>query len=128
MFSALTMNSATIKIMPRGKAKNQQSLRRGTMKKNSLGESFACLIRHALSLLLFAYFGASQAAAPLRSLHALVVDDATGEILLQKDADVAVPIASLTKLMTAVVVLDAVQPMDQSIRIERSDLYSMGRT
>ena len=54
--------------------------------------------------------------------HALVVDDATGQVLMTRDADAVVPIASLTKLMTAMVVLDArVAPTDD-LRIEPADV------
>jgi len=43
----------------------------------------------------------------LRSGFALVLDQGTGQTLVEKQAGVAVPIASLTKLMTAMVLLDA---------------------
>jgi D-alanyl-D-alanine endopeptidase (penicillin-binding protein 7) len=43
----------------------------------------------------------------LRSASALVQDQGTGELLLQKNTDAALPIASITKLMTAMVLLDA---------------------
>jgi D-alanyl-D-alanine endopeptidase (penicillin-binding protein 7) len=61
----------------------------------------------------------------LRSGSALVVDEGTGRILLSKNADVARPIASLTKLMTAAVVLDAHQPMDQVIEITDADIDTL---
>jgi D-alanyl-D-alanine carboxypeptidase/D-alanyl-D-alanine endopeptidase (penicillin-binding protein 7) len=56
------------------------------------------------------------------SAHALVIDEATGEVLLEKDADTAAPIASITKLMTAMVVLDAALDADEPIRIDASDM------
>jgi len=43
----------------------------------------------------------------LRSASALVLDQATGQALLEKQAGAVQPIASLTKLMTAMVLLDA---------------------
>src|ERR1035438_3542852 len=43
----------------------------------------------------------------LKSASALVLDQTTGQTLLEKQAGIAVPIASLTKLMTAMVLLDA---------------------
>ncbi|MGC9162626.1 MAG: D-alanyl-D-alanine endopeptidase [Thiomonas sp.] len=61
----------------------------------------------------------------LRSGSALVVDEGTGRILLSKNADIARPIASLTKLMTAAVVLDAHQPMDQVIEITDADIDTL---
>lgn len=57
----------------------------------------------------------------LRSSVALVVDPRTGKILYDKNSSAVLPIASVTKLMTAMVVLDAKQPLDEKIRIEASD-------
>lgn len=57
----------------------------------------------------------------LRSAAVLVKDQLTGEFLLYKQADVAMPIASLTKLMTAMVILDAQLDMTQIITIEEAD-------
>lgn len=57
----------------------------------------------------------------LRSSVALVVDPVTGRILYDKNSSAVLPIASLTKLMTAMVVLDGGQPLDEKIRIERED-------
>lgn len=61
----------------------------------------------------------------LRSGSALVVDEGTGHILLSKNADTARPIASLTKLMTAAVILDAHQPMDQVLEITDADIDTL---
>ena len=57
----------------------------------------------------------------LRSGVALVVDPATGEILYEKNSRAVLPIASITKLMAAMVVLDAKQPMTERITIEEAD-------
>ncbi len=56
------------------------------------------------------------------SQHALVFEEESGRILLQKDANAVVSIASLTKLMTAMVVLDAQQNMQELIQIEQADV------
>lgn len=56
----------------------------------------------------------------LRSKAALVVD-VFGNTLYQREADQAVPIASLTKLMTAMVILDAGLALDEKIEITRDD-------
>ena len=58
----------------------------------------------------------------MRSFAVLVVDQDTGEPLISKNADVVVPIASLTKLMTALVVLDAHPPMDEVLEISDEDV------
>jgi D-alanyl-D-alanine endopeptidase (penicillin-binding protein 7) len=57
----------------------------------------------------------------LRSAAALVKDQHTGELLLTKQAETAMPIASITKLMTAMIILDARLDMEESITIEKSD-------
>jgi D-alanyl-D-alanine carboxypeptidase/D-alanyl-D-alanine endopeptidase (penicillin-binding protein 7) len=61
-------------------------------------------------------------AVPFGSQSVLVVEDDTGKVLLEKNASQVVPIASLTKLMTAMVVLDARQDMNEQIEIEKSDV------
>ncbi|WP_338681925.1 M56 family metallopeptidase [Janthinobacterium sp. TB1-E2] len=58
---------------------------------------------------------------PVSAKHMLVFDDASGKVLMAKDADAVVPIASITKLMTAMVVLDAGQDHDEQVRIVRAD-------
>jgi len=58
----------------------------------------------------------------LVSSVALVVEEDTFEVLFAKNPDVPLPIASITKLMTAMVVLDAGQSMDEIIRITQADL------
>lgn len=67
-------------------------------------------------------FSAAAIAVPFGSQSVLVVEDDTGKILLEKNADRVAPIASLTKLMTAMVVLDARQDLDELIEIDRSDV------
>jgi D-alanyl-D-alanine endopeptidase (penicillin-binding protein 7) len=57
----------------------------------------------------------------IRSKIALVVDAKTSEELLAKEADRVVPIASITKLMTAMVVLDAKPPMEEMLKISDED-------
>lgn len=58
---------------------------------------------------------------PVSAKHMLVFDDSTGQVLMVKDADAVVPIASITKLMTAMVVLDAGLDPDEQLRIVRAD-------
>ncbi|PHV32652.1 hypothetical protein CSQ94_14890 [Janthinobacterium sp. BJB312] len=58
---------------------------------------------------------------PVSAKHMLVFDDASGKVLMAKDADAVVPIASITKLMTAMVVLDAGQDKEEHVRIVRAD-------
>ena len=53
----------------------------------------------------------------VRSSSALVLDPNGGTSLFQKNADVIAPIASITKLMTAMVVLDGVPNLQEPITI-----------
>ena len=61
----------------------------------------------------------------LRSAAALVEDQQTGEFLIQKQATAVVPIASITKLMTAMVVLDAEIDLHESFFIETKDMDTL---
>ncbi|HET9645579.1 MAG TPA: serine hydrolase [Burkholderiaceae bacterium] len=81
------------------------------------------MLKNALTALVLACACAASFSAPsFESAHALVVDETSGEVLYEKDAATAAPIASMTKLMTAMVVLDAHLPLDELIRIDRADL------
>jgi serine-type D-Ala-D-Ala endopeptidase (penicillin-binding protein 7) len=60
-------------------------------------------------------------APQLRSAAFIVQDQRTGECLMSKRSEVSMPIASITKLMTAMVVLDARLDMDEYITIEEQD-------
>jgi D-alanyl-D-alanine endopeptidase (penicillin-binding protein 7) len=57
----------------------------------------------------------------LKSSSVLIFDQSDSSILYSRNSDVAHPIASITKLMTALVVLDAKQPLDEPIQISADD-------
>jgi len=57
----------------------------------------------------------------LLSANAVVIDPADGQIVYSKAANEVTPIASLTKLMTAMVVLDGAQPLDEALAIDMGD-------
>lgn len=57
----------------------------------------------------------------LGSSVAYAVDQDTGEELYEKNADVSLPIASITKLMTALVIAESDLPMNQKLRVTRED-------
>ena len=61
-------------------------------------------------------------ALQLSSQHAIVVSNQTGAVLLEKGAQDQVPIASLTKLMTAMTVLDSQPDLNELIAIEDTDV------
>jgi D-alanyl-D-alanine endopeptidase (penicillin-binding protein 7) len=60
----------------------------------------------------------------LRSSSALVQDAATGEIMIDKNSEIVTPIASITKLMTAMVIIDSGLDLDARIVLERGDIDS----
>lgn len=64
---------------------------------------------------------ATPDALALRSSVALVMDQGSGDVLFQKNASAVLPIASITKLMTALVVTDTHQPMDELLEITEDD-------
>jgi D-alanyl-D-alanine endopeptidase (penicillin-binding protein 7) len=64
----------------------------------------------------------------LKSHSVLVVDADTGETLAAKNADAVVAVASLTKLMTALVVLEAGQDLDEVLELTRDDIDKVKRT
>ena len=57
----------------------------------------------------------------LRSNAVYVLDETNSAVVLSRQSDVAMPIASITKLMTALVVLEAAQPLDEQIEITDED-------
>jgi D-alanyl-D-alanine endopeptidase (penicillin-binding protein 7) len=61
-------------------------------------------------------------ALKLRSASALVVDQGTGRVIYSKNTNERVPIASITKLMTAMVVLDAHLALNDRIKIADADI------
>src|SRR3954453_4984487 len=70
----------------------------------------------------------AQKAVYLRSSSALVLDADTGEVVIDKNADAVTPIASITKLMTAMVILDRNLDLEQRIVISRDDRDSLKGT
>jgi D-alanyl-D-alanine endopeptidase (penicillin-binding protein 7) len=57
----------------------------------------------------------------LKSTSALVLDQTGQRVLYAKNVDWVVPIASITKLMTALVVLDSGLPLDELVKITQDD-------
>ncbi|MGV8894815.1 MAG: D-alanyl-D-alanine endopeptidase [Burkholderiaceae bacterium] len=68
--------------------------------------------------------GLSQTHDPLdlQSNVAFVMDQATSEVLFEKNSRVPLPMASITKLMTALVVLDSAQDMNEILEVTSEDV------
>lgn len=65
---------------------------------------------------------AHHAQPNLQSNIALIVDEKSGQVIYNKHAELQAPIASITKLMTAMVVLDAQPDMNAQLSVEVDDL------
>ena len=75
-----------------------------------------------LLALLTVHAGATPIRDPkLKSSSVLVIDQKNSSVLYSRHADVPMPIASITKLMTALVVLDAKQPLNEPIQLTNAD-------
>ena len=88
-------------------SKNQKSFARADRGYDSMGSRLG--LRSELSEI------------ALNSSAVLVVDQHTGEVLLDKNPDVKLPIASITKVMTAIVTLEADLPLSEVITIAKED-------
>jgi len=66
--------------------------------------------------------GKAKSSNTLRSASVLVLDQQSGEVIYGKNTQAIVPIASITKLMTAMVVLDAQLDADEPITITDDDV------
>lgn len=72
-----------------------------------------------------------QVATPhlnLKSSSVLVLDQKEGRALYGKNTEAVVPIASITKLMTAMVVLDAEQPLGDRLTVSEGDIDELKHT
>ena len=61
-------------------------------------------------------------ALDLASSVALVIDQSSSEVLFEKNSNVALPIASITKLMTGLIVVEANQNMDEVLTVTDDDV------
>ncbi|HKO67700.1 MAG TPA: serine hydrolase [Burkholderiaceae bacterium] len=62
----------------------------------------------------------------LKSSVALVVDQDTNEVLFEKNKNAVLPIASVTKLMTALVTVDANLPLTEELQVSQDELVRAG--
>jgi serine-type D-Ala-D-Ala endopeptidase (penicillin-binding protein 7) len=58
----------------------------------------------------------------LKSSVALVLDQSSSQVLFEKNSSIALPIASITKLMTGLIVVEAHQNMDEILEITADDI------
>ena len=80
-------------------------------------------MRYAIFILALVFTLAAQA-KPITAKSFLVTDN-KGSVILEKNADRTQPIASITKLMTAIIVLNAHQDLTEELRLDfkKSNVY-----
>jgi len=64
----------------------------------------------------------------LHSSAAMVLDQTTGAVLFEKNAGAILPIASISKLMTAMVALDAQPNLEETLAIDEADVDTLKGT
>ena len=64
----------------------------------------------------------------LRSSAFVVANQLTGEVILEKKSEAVLPIASITKLMTAMVVLDAGLSLSETLTVTEEDIDTLKGT
>ena len=102
--------------------------RRAVVKKPRVGKTFIATKRRSVVIAAKPSFGqlaglhAKRDELALRSSVALVIDQDTQEVLFSKNEQAVLPIASLTKLMTGLIVSEAKLPMDEVITITQDDV------
>jgi D-alanyl-D-alanine endopeptidase (penicillin-binding protein 7) len=94
----------------------------------SLGLASAACAGHAEARSRAVHAAPAAHELSLRSAAAIIQDQETGEILYGKNANTVTPIASITKLMTAMVVLDAGLDLQETITISSDDMDALRGT
>ncbi len=64
----------------------------------------------------------------VKSSAVLVQDQSSGQVLFERNSDAVVPIASITKLMTAMVALDARPALDEVLEVSEEDIDQLKGT
>ncbi len=67
----------------------------------------------------------NQKTVSLASVSSMIIDLKNNTVLFEKNSNIVMPIASLTKLMTAMVILDAKLPLKEKIRFTKEDKNSI---
>ncbi|WP_114973286.1 serine hydrolase [Rhodoferax ferrireducens] len=101
-------------------AKRKISKTFGVVKRKSVVRADAVLLRPSFGQI--AGLHGAQDALDLKSSVALVIDQETSEVLFSKNDKAILPIASLTKLMTGLVISEARLPMEEIITISQADV------
>lgn len=121
--SSSTSSSSSSNAAKTAKAKKSKKLKAKAKKKLKSKKRSKAVARVMTPLRAVSTAHAAQdTGLDLRSGAAIVVDQKTGEALYAKNEDIPTPIASITKLMTAMVTLDAGLSMDEEVTISSEDV------
>jgi D-alanyl-D-alanine endopeptidase (penicillin-binding protein 7) len=82
----------------------------------------AALAGTLLTVLAFTATSKPSLSPKLKSSSVLIIDQSDSAVLYSRHSDVPAPIASITKLMTALVVLEAKQPLNEPLEISQAEL------
>lgn len=120
-------NKAKPVVKARAASQSKQRVKRTLHAKRPGSARSAATVRAApaplrLSHAQLAGLHTSTDSLELKSAVALVIDQDTQEVLYSKNDQAVLPIASLTKLMTAIVVREAQLPDDEVITITQADV------
>lgn len=88
-------------------------------------QTFLNLFRLVIIVVAFFPVLAEAKNLSLKSSFAIVLDQKTGTVLYEKNSRKVVPIASITKLMTAMVLLDSKPSLSKKIRIAKEDVDTL---
>jgi D-alanyl-D-alanine endopeptidase (penicillin-binding protein 7) len=91
-------------------------------KKQSFYSAFLLSLFAAILFIYNVVDAQARSGPRLKSRVALIVDEMSGEIIYEKNASDVSPIASVTKLMTAMVIIDSGVPLLESITIAKADV------
>lgn len=115
---AKSKNVKRVHYKKRSRAKRRAALKRkqrrerlAIQRANELGENYD-----------------GSGALNIASNKALVINQNTGEVIYSKNSNIVSPIASITKLMTAMVILDMQQPLDEEVYISEQDVDTIKNT
>src|ERR1019366_10520311 len=81
----------------------------------------AALAGTLLTVLAFTATSKPSLTPKLKSSSVLIIDQSDSAVLYSRHSDVPAPIASITKLMTALVVLEAKQPLNEPLEITQGE-------
>jgi D-alanyl-D-alanine endopeptidase (penicillin-binding protein 7) len=108
--------------------KNRKAVAENRVRTVSMAKSARVVVPARLSFAERAGLGHASDPLGLAASAALVMDQDTHEVLLSKNERAVLPIASITKLMTGLLVSEAKQPLDEIITITEADVDTLKGT